>query len=258
MLHPLLILALALTPLEDPKPAADPARVRAAVQELDRALRGTSREDKLKAIQAGSEVLDADVARALAKGIGDKEPDVRRSSIEALRFLAHPAAVDALHDAARTRKELRKEPALYAALLRAIGQHASAASVPVLAADVLTVPEHAVVQARILGLGRIRTAESVAALMELMKVAGPQRIQNLMPDFRLALVQLTGVDKGQSQELWQAWWSAERAKLRVAPEPPALPRELRFRWDAYWGKEAPYERQRRRGERGHGDPETGR
>lgn len=257
---PAFLCSLALTLFQvAPKPALpEPARVKAAVQELDVAFKSGTRDEKLKAIQKQSEVVDAEVAKALGKGLSDKDQDVQRSTIEALRWMEHPAALDELHRAARTRKELRKDPALFAALLRAIGQHASPKSVEVLKDDVWAVVEHGVIEARILGLGQIRTRESVEALMDLMKVAGPQRIQNVMPHFRLALARLTGVDKGQSQALWQDWWNGNKSQLEIAQEPARLARELQFQWDRYWGKEAPYERLEKRSERGRGDPEKDR
>lgn len=254
MLHVLLTIAL-MSPVNEDKPGPDPARVKAAVVELDKALKSGTKDEKLKAIQKDSEIVDVDVVRAIARAVADKELDVQRSAIEALRWMDHPAAVDELHAIAKNRRDLRKESTLFAALLRAIGQHGSKKSIDVLRDDVWTVLEASVIEARILGLGRIRATESVEALMELMKVAGPQRIQNVMPHFRLALARLTGVDKGQSQELWQAWWSENKGKFKVAEEAPPLARELQFRWDTYWGKEAPYERLRKRDERGRGDPE---
>lgn len=253
----LLALFLLAFSLQDKPAVPDPARVKAAVADLDKALRGGTKDEKLKAIQSSSDVLDADVAKAIGKGLDDKEMDVQRSAIEALRWMQHPEALKQLQNAARAHKDYRKDPVLFAALLKAIGQHASPSSLDVLKDDVWSVPEQGVVQARILGLGQIRTNAAVEALMDLMKVAGPQRIQNVMPDFRLALVQLTGVDKGQSQQIWQDWWNENKAKLKVSPTPSELPRELQFKWETYWGKQEPYERLRKRGERGQGDPEKG-
>jgi hypothetical protein len=239
------------------RPAPDPARVKAAVSALDKAFRGTSKEEKLKALQEHSDVADAEVVKRIARGLADKELDIVKSSVVALRWLDHPDALKELHALAKSPRELRKEPVLYAELLKAIGQHSSPTSIAVLNDDLWSVPEYGVVQARILGLGRIRTSESVEALMSLMKAAGPQRMQNAMADFRLALVQLTGVDKGVSQQLWFEWWAENRAKLKIAAEPPEMPRELALRWEVYWGQREPYERLRRRTDRGKGDPESG-
>lgn len=249
-----LTFALAL-PAPQSTQAPDPARVKAAVAELEKSLAGSDKAEKLKALQKHSELADADVAKALAKGLRDKEPEVQDASIRALRYLAHPKALEELLAFARTEKELRKEPVRYATLLKAIGQYGSKSAIAALGDDVWSVPEHGVVQARILGLGRIRAPEAVEALMDLMKVAGPQRIQNLMGEFRLALVSLTGVDKGQSQQLWQGWWNDNRARFKLPVEAPKLPRELEQRWNAYWSEGMERERVRTKGDRGRGDPE---
>lgn len=248
-------LALTLAPVAQKPAPPDAQRVKTVVAELEKSLKSGSKEEKSKAIQSSAEVPDADVAKALGKGIADKDLDVQRSAIEALRWMEHPAALEELLDAARTRKELRKEPTAYAALLRAIGQHGNPKAIDALKDDLWSVVESSVVEARILGLGNVRDKRSVEALMDLMKVAGPNRIQNVMPSFRLALARLTGVDKGQSQQMWQDWWNDNKGKFTLPEKAPELARELQFRWDSYWEKERPYERMKRRGERGKGDPE---
>lgn len=245
--------------IEDPpKPApADPARVKAVVGELDKALRGGTKEEKLKALQQASDVVDAEVVGRVGRALADKDLDVVKSAIVTLRWMPHPDALKELHALAKAPRELRKEPIVYIELLKAIGQHASPASIAILSDDLWSVAEGGVVQARILSLGRIRSVESVEALMSMMKVAGPHRIQNVMPEFRLALVQLTGVDKGVSQQLWSEWWSENKARLKIEPKAGELPRELALRWEVYWGEKLDYERPRRRGDRGKGDPEGG-
>ena len=206
--------------------AIDAAQAKSAIAELDKALRGSDTALKLKAIQMHGAIADAEIAHLLGRGARDKEPAIQGAAIQALRWLEQPEALKELHAIARSEKALRKDPVAYARLLQAIGQHGDASSIPFLVDDVTTVPEHVVLEARILGLGRIRSVAAVEALVELMKVTGAQRIQNLMPDFRLALARLTGVDKGQSQPLWQEWWNAERVKLRVEPGEPELALEL--------------------------------
>jgi len=246
------VLALNL-PVQTPAP--DAARVKAAVAELDRTLGGSNKEEKLKALQQHGALADGEVAKAVAKGLRDKEQDVRGSAIKTLRWMGHPKALEELLSFARADKALRKEPVQYAELVKAIGQYGSKSAISFLQDDVWAVPEQSVVQARILSLGRIRAPEAVEALMDLMKVAGPQRISNVMGEFRLALVNLTGVDKGQSQQLWQDWWNDNRARLKLPAEAPTLPRELQVRWENYWSDGQLRERTRTKGDRGRGDPE---
>src|SRR5262249_49300774 len=152
---------------------------------------------------------------------------------------------------------MQKDAGLYASLLRAIGQHANASSIEVLADDLWGVQDHGVIQARILSLGRIRTVTSAETLLGLMKAAGPNKIQPFMEDFRLALLSITGVDQGASQDLWLRWWNDKKSKLKVPETPPQLPKAMQARWDSYWGGKMYKDRQPRRGERGKDDPEKG-
>jgi hypothetical protein len=233
----------------DEQPPPDAARIKAAVVELDQAFESGGKDRKLEAISKAADVVDGQVAHGIGRGLKDKDQDVQRSAIEALRWMEHPGALEELHRAARGQKELRKEPVLFASLLRAVGQHGHPSSIEVLTEDLWSVLEGNVIRARILGLGRIRTKKAVEALIGMMKVTGRERIQEAMPDFRLALVELTGVDKGLSQQYWQDWWNENRGRFEVEPVAKELPRELSRRWEVYWAKDDPRERARRR-ERG--------
>ena len=235
---------------------ADPQRVKAAVAELQKAYKDGEAKDRIQAIERASAVVDAQVVEWVARGLRD-QVEVQRSAIEALRWMDHPDALKQLEETARRDKRLQKEAALYAGLLRAIGQHASASSIEILTEELWEVRDHAVIQARILSLGRIRTPAAVEALIGLMKVAGPMKIQPFMDDFRLSLMVLTGADQDTSQELWLHWWNDNKGKLKVEPTAPPLPRLLQLKWDYYWGKEMRKERAPRRGERGRDDPEKG-
>ncbi|MBL8859668.1 MAG: HEAT repeat domain-containing protein [Planctomycetes bacterium] len=252
MLH--LILALApLFALEEPVPP--PAQVKSAIAELDKAFKDGGTPERLKAIQQGSQVLDAEVIGRIAKGLRDKEADVGRAAIEALRFMNHPEATRALLDAAKREPRLKKNLDLYASLLRAIGQHGDASSIEVLTDDIWTTLEYPVLQARILGLGRIRTKASVEKLFDLMRSAGPYKIQPHMGLFRTSLMVLTGVDHGTSSEAWMKWWNQSRAKLEIEAKAAPLPKATQYAWDLYWGENRPMDRPEKRGERGRDDPE---
>jgi hypothetical protein len=238
-------------------PTLDPERVKAAVADLDKAFKEPEARTRIQAIERNASVLDPQVIDRIARGLRDREADVKRSAIEALRGMDHAAAVKELEVAAKTEKPLREDPVLYAALVRAIGQHASKTSIAVLCEDVGSLPDREVVRARILALGRIRDARSVEALIGMMRIAGPGKVDEVMEDFRLSLAVLTGVDQGASPAKWTDWWNGNKGKIEVKPEPPRLSRQLQSRWDVYWGAKPRYERQPRRGERGRGDPEGG-
>jgi hypothetical protein len=113
-------------------------------------------------------------------------------------------------------------------------------------------------RARIFGLARIRTLESLEGLLEMLATSGAnvgtRRLQPQMEDVRIALMLLTGVDQGRSPELWERWWRANRKGFRLAAELPLLPKELRREWDIFWGQSTTYERERRREERGAETP----
>jgi len=229
---------------------ADAQRVKSAMAELEKAWKSEAAADRVRAIQANGNVPDPEVVKLVARGLRDKEIEVQRAAIESLRFIGHPDALKELQALARDERPFKKDPQLHAALLRAVGQYGSSSSLHVLGDDPWSVADEHVLRARILGLGRIRTRESLERLFELMKLAGTQRIEALMPDFRLALVALTGVDQGNSEPNWQSWWTEHRAQWKVEEALSKLPRELERKWKDYWGEEESDYRPKKRSERG--------
>jgi hypothetical protein len=111
-----------------------------------------------------------------------------------------------------------------------------------------------VVQARIWAIANIRHADSVAALVGMMRSGGRERVQEYMGDFRVGLMMLTGQDHGRSQDAWQAWWNENKKRVEVAPEAPRLPAVEQRAWEYFWGLPATYERGKKRGDRGR-EPE---
>jgi hypothetical protein len=69
--------------------------------------------------------------------------------------------VKALVDAAKREPRLKKDVELYAALMRAIGQHGDASALDVLTDDIWNMPITRSSGARVLSLGRIRGKASV-------------------------------------------------------------------------------------------------
>jgi hypothetical protein len=254
-----LILSLALlSPSQEPavKPPA-PEVVERAVKELSDAYSKTDAEAKMQAIVTNSEVLDPKVIEWIAKGAKDKDPDVQSAAINALRYMDHPEANDALVTMLRRDKKLRKDPALYEALLIAICQHADPKSFKLIADFKLNDETRETIKARILGIARYRTPEAVEELFDLMKRFGKGRVQPYMNDLSTALMVLTGVDHGKSQTAWTGWWNANKRNLKVSKELPKLPRKTLSSWSRYWGLELPEERRKKRDERGD-DPEGDR
>jgi hypothetical protein len=235
-------LLLVLTPLDgatqdDGPLPPDPKRVEAAVEQLEAAFKKGDTTDKSLAIQDNAEIYDKRVVSLIAKGLKDKEEIVQFASIEALRHSEHGEALKALHSTAKRDKKMRKKPVLFAALIRAIGQHGSPDSIEILGDDLWAPADRTVIKARIFGLGNIRTKESVEELIAMMRKAGRRKVQPVMEDFRLALIVLTGEDQGKSQPKWTEWWNDVKKSIEIREETYSLPKSLQVKWDRFWGIE---------------------
>jgi HEAT repeat protein len=254
MLSLILSAFLLATPQEGaPQPVAPtPEQIAEVRDALDQAYRSDDPERIQAALDAAREVPDRVVVRKVLKALGDKRSEVRLAAITSLRWLTHPDALTALHKLARERKTI-KDPATMAAVLRAIGQHASPSSVAILARSPFEPDDHACRRTRVLALGRIRTRTSLEALLGILAQTNPRgdaRIKPHMREVRLSLMILTGLDRGSSPALWEEWWRDNRKTFEISPEPPLLPRDLRLLWDGFWGLPQDYARVRRREDRG--------
>jgi len=218
---------------QEKAPSAE--QVTEAVDALEKAFKKGKSPERIAAVEAGSGVLDAEVIEWIAKGLTDRDPAVQKAALESLRFMAHPAALDALHKSYKRNKKLLEHEELGAALLRAIGQHGSEKSIDVLSDSFFKPLNHKAIQARILGLGNIRANESVEELMAMMAKVGRHKARPYMGEFRLSLMRLTGSDNGKSVDLWVSWWNKAKRKLEVSAEAPLLPKADQKRWDSYWG-----------------------
>jgi hypothetical protein len=255
-----LLLAIPLSQDRDAEPKApSKERVEAAVSALTEAFDSYDKEQPaptVGAIQSAADVPAKEVVSVLAKrGLRHENREVAMASIQALGMLDHPAALKQLHSLSkRDRKKLAKDPDLSVAVVKAIARHGNPDSIPYLIKDIFQAKDPAIARARIVGLAGIRSERSVEELFGLMRGAARNKIQPYMRDFWLALVVLTAVDQGMSQDLWMSWWGDNKKTLKVGAKPPVLPEELQRRWDSYWGNRRTYKRQKRRGERGD-DPE---
>jgi len=228
---------------------------RGAAQALERALKDKSPEVRLAAVQSQVGVSDARGVSLVVKALRDKDRAVRAAAIEALRFSTHPKALAGLHKMAKGKKPLRDDPETHAALLRAIGQHGSTSSIPVLVSELLVLPDRSVTRAGILSIANIRSEKSVSALISLMRSAGRNDVQAHMRSLRMALVVLTGKDQGLSQDAWTTWWNDEKHRLEISSNVPPLAPVDRRTWERHWGILRRVDRVLRRHERGSGDPE---
>ncbi len=256
MLTLLAIATLTLAPPQDPAPPTE-KQIELAVDELETALRGKDEAKKLAAIDAHKDVDAKAVAKVLGRAVKDKSVEVRKSAIEALRWMEHPESLGQLHSMLKSKRSPARGEETLALLIKAIGQHADPSSIDLLSNKVFEGATRDVVRARILGLGNIRSKESVQALMQLMNVARREHVQAYMTHFRLALMVLTETDQGTSQNLWTKWWNKNKKSFKVAEKAPKLPPEEDRYWKTYWGYEYEMARDKRRRKRGS-DPEKGR
>jgi hypothetical protein len=235
-------------------PAARVTEVRAA---LDDAVRSGDAAGIVSALAIAQDVPHRDVVADVLAVLDDEREEVRLAALQSLRWLAHPDALAALERLAKDGKRMRSPP-FAAAVLRGLGQHADPGSVALLARTPFEPPDHACVSARVLALGRIRSLESLEALMGMLGathgVRGERRLQGHMQDVRTSLLLLTGLDHGSAPEAWERWWRDNRRTFRVPAEPPLLPKELHQRWNAYWGLSRVNAREPRREDRGQDPP----
>ncbi len=240
----ILALLLAAMPLsidpprmEDPPkpPVVDEDRTKAALAELKAAFEKHDAGPRLRAIQNAADVDDAEVVRFIGKGLTDKDVSVQSAAIEALRFNPNAKAFEELHARAKA-KAAKEDLTVYASLLRALGQHGNPHAIDVLTENPWSAPDAQVIQARIYGLGMIRTKEGLKALTDLMEIAGVNKIEPFMKDFRVALWALTGADQGASRDLWLRWYRENKSSVKISPDAPTEPPELARRWSNYWAK----------------------
>lgn len=213
----------------------DPKRVAAAVAELDQAFKDGKSAERIQAIQKNSGVVDAAVIERIAKGLRDKDVAVRQAAIEALGYMKHPASVKALNGFYQAEKKtLTDDNLTFPLLLKSIGRLGDPSSVAVLSDSPFSSKIFPSIQARLYGLGNIRTVESVDALVGFMKLGSERDFQALMSEWRVALVRLTGVDNGDAIQLWQKWWRENKKDFKVTEQAAPMSPDLQMKWDAYW------------------------
>lgn len=263
----LVALALAVPALAFQTPAdgpPSPETVQATVTKLETAFRSKKSAECIEAIRAATPVLDARVIEWIAKGVAVDDAPLCAAALDALGQMRHPDALATLQRAWKRDKELRKHDELGGRALKAIARHQDPQTIELLAADPFETQNHAALQARILGLANIRSKQSVEKLIAMMRLVGPQKLDPVMPEFRLALFVLTGHDEGRASQLWFDWWNAHQKDFEVQKALPELPKLDRMRWNSYWGIEDESKRERgpksgpkrdkeRRGERESGN-----
>lgn len=258
MLPSFLLSLIVLTSAQtrEPQPL-EPGRVESALAALKSAFENGKAQERAAAIVAEQEVIDPAVLAWFAKGLKDSDKAVRDAAAQALRFARHADALTALQDALKRERKSGKDVDELIKLTKCMGQHQSAASIPLLLDDPFRYENGRVLEAQVFSLANTRTKRAAEELIAMMRTASREKVQNHMPTFRLALIVITGADQGLSQDAWTKWWNDNKHKLEIPEKLPALPKEMLDRWNNYWGLEYVRARPKKRGERGD-DPEGGR
>jgi hypothetical protein len=228
----------------------DPEAVAAAVEDLEAAFRSGVKDEKVRALDRASDVVAPAVIDEITRGFKDREREVQAATIQALRWMDHPAALKALHKTAKKSRTIKKDEELYPAILKAVGQHGDPDSVHLLSHKPFDSPFYQAGRARVLGLGRIRTAASLEALFGMLRSSSANEVERHMKSFRLSLMVLTGTDQGPSAQQWLRWWKANKKGFEISPTRRELPRPIARSWTEYWGIDNDYGRTRRREDRG--------
>ncbi len=227
--------------------AAQDAPQEEATRRLEAALRDGGEEERVEAIRGAGRVADDGVARLLARALRDPARAVRREAIDALGWNPSEEALKALTADYWKNTALRDDAELFALLLKAIGRHGDPKSIVVLTDSPFRNLALANGTARLMGLGNVRSTESVKALVDLSKRAGPEKGKGETggnwpdtygPPFRAALSVLTGQDFGMSRAAWQNWWKENGKGFKMAPERPPAPSDIAQYFEHYW--ETPY------------------
>jgi HEAT repeat protein len=240
-----LLLALAVLLPSAPRQEEEgpsPEQVQAAVEALEGAYKEGDAAAQVAAIRSAMEVVDKKVIDLVAKGL-EKEREVAFAACDALGRMPHPESIKKLNSFyAKEKRKLGKAEAEdgLVAVLKSVGRLGDPKGIDILVDSPFKSKGYPVLQARFFGLANIRDAKAVEALFGLLDKVGNVQLDRYMSDIRLALVQLTGTDRGDDPRQWQAWWRENKRGYEVPAEAKELPIEMRLRWNEYWGiKEKP-------------------
>ena len=221
-------LAFALASAPTPRDGGSLEALQVALQRSRPALRSAG-------LELAPAVDDAALVAAIEPALGDSDEEVRRAAISALGRSPSQAALNALLALAEAASaQLHRHPRELAELMRALGRHADPRCLRALTSDALASLEPEPLRARILALGRIRTRESVDALVALASALPFAEEQQVLHELRLSFVALTGETPGYTAKSLAHWWESRRTSFVVSAELPALPPALARRWRAAW------------------------
>jgi HEAT repeat protein len=224
-------------------PAGESAALQAALDSGDE-------NDLLDALEAAKTADDRPTVDLCAQALKSQYVAVRLAALDALGRMRNAEALVRLHAAYRTSTETRDNDEVFAALLQAIGRRSDPRSVDVLADDPFERLTLESGKARIMGLSRIRTKESLEALVAMSRKASPsarrgrgvvdsQWAGRFREAMRCCAVVLTGKDFGASRPDWEKWWNENKDTFKVSEQRPPVPADVRVYWERYWNE--PYD-----------------
>jgi HEAT repeat protein len=232
-----------LAPLAPQDPPAQrgptPERIEAAAKALESAYKDGKPEARVEAIRASVDAVDKKVIDLVARGLKEKDGRVVTAAVDALGRMRHPESTKALVGYYnRDKKTLYKDhESELIDLLKAIGRQGDPAGIEVLTDNVAGAVAYPVIQTRFMALGNIRDARAIEGILSMVTMVGPNTQDRYMDDVRLALMALTGEDRGKDALQWEAWWRDHKKEFKVEPEMKPLPDAERSRWNAFWGLE---------------------
>jgi PBS lyase HEAT-like repeat len=217
------------------KSEPDPKAVAAAVTEIETALKDAKTSDeKVAAIKKNTGLVDPKVVGAIEKGLKDKDVAVQAAAADALGRMPQADSLEALHRFYKSEvKRLKDDQTLMPVVIKAIGRLGSEKSIDLLSDDLFAQRTFPAVQARLLGLGNIRSKKSIDALFGMMNKVGTNQLDTYMEPVRLALMRLTGTDQGPSSQSWMAWWRGAEKTFEM-PKEAKLPEAQEKVWNDYW------------------------
>lgn len=221
---------------KDEKPKAPTKdQIKAALEELKTAFGKGTLADQFAAIEGAGDTPCDKVAEALGKVLRDPEEECVSLALKALAKMKTPKALPQLTAFHKKDKRLKKNDRMLAETLQAIAWHGDPKTIDLFAKEVLKNTSAQVQKARILGLGMIRSTESVEALIGLMKSSNHKKVQPLMDKVSMTLTVLVGEnDNGKNINRWVAWWNDNKRDLEVDAD-AKLPKSVAGKWNTYWG-----------------------
>ena len=267
LFSPLLLTAFAALPQDPPREEPAPeAEVSQEAEELTpeqaRELLETAVKSKqldliFAAIDETGRIADKKLVKQLGDLLKHKDGEVRRLSLQALRYNEHEDSLDALLKHKKNKAILEDEIVAEQYYL-ALGQKGDKKALKVLT-DGLSKTNRGdkVTRARILALGRIRDTDSVEALIDVMVSGSARRRHPQLTEIHTSLSVLTGADVKMSQDAWIAWWNDNKKGLKLTTQEQELAtRKGRAAWMTVWATPEDQELMKlaqKRGKDGFGD-----